>query len=61
MGRLDMAGARFAAALEGLERAATPLVEAAGSADGSKAKIAEVAGGCGVDTALLHRFWQQIK
>jgi predicted phage-related endonuclease len=40
MKRLDIAGARFAAALADLEKAATPLVEAASSADGAKAKIA---------------------
>ena len=39
MGRLDAAGARFAAALAELERAAGPLVDS-DSADSSKAKLA---------------------
>ena len=40
MGRLDIAGARFAAALAELERAAQPLAESRDSTDSSQAKIA---------------------
>lgn len=40
MGRLEVAGARFAAALAELERMALPLAESKGSTDSADAKIA---------------------
>ena len=40
MARLDIAGARFAAALAELERTAVPLAESRLSADSANAKIA---------------------
>ena len=40
MGRLEIAGARFAAALAELERVARPLAESRNSDDSSEAKIA---------------------
>ena len=42
MGRLDIAGARFAAALAELERTAQPLTESRDSTDSAQAKIASL-------------------
>ncbi len=44
MGRLEEAGARFAAALADLERAALPLAESRDSTDSAQAKIAALTG-----------------